>query len=134
MNPIDIYDTMPNAQRRYLRNYGWNFTRKACKTAVEGMKKKDGSKVQFLEKEAVMELLRKQGVTLEHDNGYNGTYAYHMALADFYGKSLEDDKHLCVHVKCIIDDPDNEGGNMMRKWYADCVNKGIVVDWDELTD
>lgn len=125
---------MTRSQRKYITNYGWNFSRKACEEAVKRMQKWDGNRIQMKSREDVMETMKRHNVELEHDNGYNAVYVFHMVLADFYGKSIEDDKHLCLHVKCIIDDRDNQGGNVFRKWYADQVANGNAVEWEDLTD
>lgn len=130
---LDIWDDMPEEQKRYLRNYGWNFSKKACKCAVEKMKSK-GRKVDFVEKDRIMETMKKHGIGLDYDNGYNAVYAYHMTFSDCWGESIEDELHLCKHVKCLIDDEDNKGGNLFRKWYSDCVANGIVVNWDDIID
>lgn len=129
---LDIFDTFPEAQLRYLKCYGWNFSKKACMEAVSQMYKQDGSPIQFQNKETIIDMLKRYNITLEHDNGYNAVYVYHMCLADFYGKGITDEVHLAHHIKCIIDDVDNPGGNVFRKWYCDCIKKGCVVEWDDM--
>lgn len=129
---LDIFDRLPEDQLAYLKHYGWNFSKKACQFAVNKMYKVDGSSIQFQDQETINNMLKRYNITLEHDNGYNAVYVYHMCLADFYGKSITDEPHLAHHIKCIIDDVDNPGGNVFRKWYADCVAKSIVVNWEDL--
>lgn len=129
---FDIWDDMPKAQKKYLSNYGWNFNKKAYEFAVNGMKKWDGSKLSIVSKETFYDIMSKNGVSVDNDNGYNGTYTYMMSIADYYGRSIDDEKHLCMHVKSIIDDIDNKGGNVFRKWYADCVAKGVVINWEDI--
>lgn len=131
MTELDLYDDMPREMRAYLRQYGWNFNKRACDFAVELMRTSKG-KIERKSKEDVKKMLAKNGVELKNDNGYNSTYVYHMALADFWGSSIEDEAHLCKFVKDVIDDEDNKGGNVMRKWYADMTARGIAVDWGDL--
>lgn len=83
-------------------------------------------------KDEVTEVLKKYGVVLENNSGYDFVYVFHMALADFMGSSINDEAHLALFVKDVIDDPDNEGGNVFRKWYCDMVAKGLSVDWDDI--
>lgn len=135
--PLDIYDNMPKAMKAYLGNYGWNFNKKACEAAVKGMRKINpttGEKeaIQPMTKDRVDELLEKHGIKLEHNKGYNYVYVANQGYADLYKRSVPDEQHLAMYVKDVIDDPDNEGGNVLRKWYADCTKKGIPVEWEDI--
>ena len=132
-----MYDDMPKEMRSYLRHNGWNFNKKACEYAVGLMSRKDkqtGKKesIKLKTKEEVEGFLNSYCVTLEHAVGYNHVYVYHMGRADYMGSSIADEHHLAKYVKDVIDDDDNPGGNVMRKWYADMVYKGIPVEWSEL--
>jgi len=89
--PLDIYDDMPKAMKRYISNYGWHFNKEACEYAVSLIRKKDGQKVSFLDKKEVESLLKKHSVTLENDTLYDGTFVYHMGLADYFGSSIKDE-------------------------------------------
>lgn len=131
---LDIYEEiiMPIEMRSYLRNYGWNFSKKACEFAVSLMRGRNKEKIEFKDKEKVYETLKKYGITLEHDNGYNATYAYHMGASDYLKSSIPDEQRLAMYVKDVVDDPDNKGGNVFRKWLADCDAKGVAVVWDDI--
>lgn len=131
---LDIFDTMTESQKKYLSNYGWNFSKKACLMAIQGMKKENGSMLNIESKEAIYDVFKRNGVEILNDNGYNAVYAYYMSYADYYGISITDEKHLCLHVKCIIDDIDNKGGNVFRKWYCDCIKNGIAIEWSDLIE
>lgn len=135
--PLDMYDERPREMRVYLANNGWNFGKKSCEIAVSDMKRKNPAtgKLEKLEpynKEQVEALLNKYGVKLENNVGYNFVYVCNMGRADYLKSSIPDEAHLALYVKDVIDDPDNEGGNVFRKWYVDCVAKGEPVDWEEL--
>lgn len=133
MESLDSFEIiMPKEMRSYLRNFGWNFNKKACEFAVSLMRDKNDSKIEFKDKEKVYEILKKYSITLEHDNGYNGTYAFHMGTSDYLKSSIPDEQRLAMYVKDVVDDPDNEGGNVFRKWLADCDAKGVVVDWADI--
>lgn len=137
---LDIYDDYrPKAMLAYLRHYGWSFSKKAYEYAVKGMFKRNPStgkreKVDIPPKEKIDELLKKYNITLENNKGYNYVYAFAMGYADYYKSSITDEQHLALYVKDVIDDPDNPGGNVFRKFYADCVAKGEPIDWDDLLD
>lgn len=138
MEALDSFEIiMPIEMRSYLRNFGWNFNKKACESAVSKMRYKNPStgkeeRVEMKTKEQVEEILKKYNIKLEHDNGYNGVYAYHMGFSDYFKSSITDEQHLAMYVKDVIDDPDNEGGNVFRKFLADADAKGIVIDWADL--
>lgn len=137
--PLDIYEDilLPMEMRSYLRAYGFNFSKKACEFAVSKMKRKNPATgkdepIEMKTKEEVEKILERYNVKLEHDNGYNGTYAYHMGYSDYFKSSITDEQHLAMYVKDVIDDEDNEGGNVFRKFLADADAKGIVIDWADL--
>ena len=132
--PLDTYEDifLPLEMRSYLRAYGFNFSKKACEWAVSQMRGRNKEKIEFKDKEKVYEILKKYGITLEHDNGYNGTYAFHMGTSDYLKSSIPDEQRLAMYVKDVIDDPDNEGGNVFRKFLADCDAKGIAVEWADI--
>ena len=128
---------MPREMRSCLRNYGYNFNKKACEFAVKRMKRLNpatGKKepIDPMDKEAVEELLKKQGIKIEHNEGHNFVYAANMIKADFWKSSVDDEIHLARMIKDILDDPDNPGGNLFRKWLADADATGFVIDWEEI--
>ena len=134
---LDIYDDYrPKAMTAYLSTYGWNFNKKAYESAVSGMRKLNPStgrkeRIEEPKKESVDEILKKYGLALEHNKGYNYMYAWATGLADFYKSSIPDEQHLAMYVKDVIDDPDNPGGNLLRKYFADCVAKGEPIEWED---
>lgn len=132
-----MYGAKPREQEIYLANYGWSFNRRACMHAVKHMKRRNASTgkdepVEMKTKEEVEEFLNKHNIKLEHNMGYDFVFVYHMALADYFKSSIADEEHLAKFVKDYIDDVDNPGGNAFRKWYADCIAKGIPVEWADL--
>lgn len=132
--PLDTYEEimMPIEMRSYLRNYGFAFSKKACEFAVSLMRGRNKEKIEFKDKEKVYEILKKYGIKLEHDNGYNAVYAWHMGESDYLKSSIPDEQRLAMYVKDVVDDPDNAGGNVFRKFLADCDAKGIVVEWADI--
>lgn len=133
---MDIYTTPPD-MRAYLRNYGHHFSRKACEFAVSRMKRLNqatGKKesVEYQPKEAIEEILGKYGVKLEHNEGYDFVYLWHMAKADYYKSSLPDEKSLAMFVRDTIEDPDMLGSNCFRRWLADADATGLIIEWYDL--
>lgn len=137
--PFDTYDMdfMPIAMRAYLRNYGYSFSKKACDFAVSMMEKKNkatdkSEKIEPYSKEKAEEILAKHGVKLENNMGYNFVYVINMSLANYYKESIEDEQHLAKHVKCIIDDIDNNPDNLFRMWIAKMDGNGIPIPWEDI--
>lgn len=141
--PLDMYEVemMPAEMKAYLRNYGFSFSKKACDFAVSHMKrekkkadkeKKELEKIEPYTREEALELLEKYGVKLENNIGYNFVYILNMSLADYWEESIEDEEHLAKHVKCIIDDVDDNPDNIFRMWIAKMDGNGIPIPWGDI--
>lgn len=134
---LDVYDCIPNGQKRYLSNYGWHFTTKACDYAVSLMRKMNTAsgkmeRIDAMSQEQLSELMKKYGIVLDNNIMADGLYVANMCKADYYKKSVPDEQHLAMFVKDTIDDADASDGNIMRKWYASMVGMGVPVDWEEI--
>lgn len=136
--PLDIFAVdMPSGMRSYLRAYGYNFAKKACDFAIGRLKRVNpatGKKetVEPLSKEAVEEMLKKQNIKLEHNEGHNFVYLANYIKAKYWKSSIEDEAHMAKMVKDIIDDADCPGGCIFRKWLSECDETGTLIDWDEI--
>lgn len=120
--------------RKYLSAYGWHFSKKMCEWAVGNMKvEKNGKKekLEAMKKDEVEELLKKFGVKLEHDKGYDCVYVANMAKNDFYKSSIADEAHLALFIKDYIDDVDAYPGMPFTRFYADCIGKGVPIIWED---
>lgn len=131
------YDIIPKEMRAYLRNNGRHFNKKSCEWAVRNMRKYNEStrrleRIEPLDKNSVDELLKNNGITLDDARGYDYVYVANMCKADFYGTAIEDERHMALYIKCVIDDADAVSGMVFNRWLADCDTKGIAVDWEEL--
>lgn len=120
--PLDIYDDMPKAMKRYISNYGWHFNKEAFEYAVSMMTKKNSSgkevKITQQTKEFVHQLLKRYSITLENDTLYDAAFVYHMGFADYFGSSIKDEQHLALYVKDTIDDVDASPETAFRRWVA----------------
>ena len=122
--------------REYLEAYGWHFSKKMCEWAVGKMKCKDEAgktkKLEPMKKDEVEEMLKKYGVKLERDAGYDCVYAANMGRADYLKSSIPDEQHLALFVKDYIDDPDGYEGMPFTRFLADCVGSGKPVIWEDM--
>lgn len=135
--PLDMYDEIPDEMRRYLKQYGWHFNKKACEFAVSLMRKKNTTtgtldRVEIMTKEQVDALLAKYNVNLENNVDYDYIYVANMAKADVYKSSIPDEQHLAMYIKDIVDDVDAGDGEIMREWDAKMTSRGIAVEWDDI--
>ena len=125
---LDFYDDRPASMKRYLKYYGPHFNKKLCKFAVGKMKHGKTP----IEKDKVDEVLNKYSISLDNNELYDYVYVYNMGYNDFVGSSIEDEKHLLLYVKDVIDDKDGYDGIVFNRWYADTVILGIPIEWDDM--
>lgn len=130
--PLDMYDTMPEEQRAYYMNFGKHFNEKMCRFAVGMMRDRKGNKVEMTKKDDLERKLKENGISIENNVMYDGSYVFSMCMSDFMGSSIEDEKHALLYVKDYIDDPDAADGQVFTRFYASCVNAGIPIDWSEM--
>lgn len=135
--PLDLYDyeLTPPAMKAYLRNYGFNFSKKACEYAVSLMRKQSPTgelqKVEMMPKEQVEECFRKNKLEVKGGIEYNHVYLFHMAMAD-YPKSLPNETLRCLFVKEAAEDPDSNPDNIFRKWIISMDGNGMPIYWEDL--
>ena len=131
-----MYERMPSGMEEYLATYGWHFSKKLCQWAVSRMKYKDertgqDQHVQMMSKEDLDTMFQRFGVDPTEFTGYDAVYVFHMAKADFGRGSLSDDHRLIMYVKEYLQDPDGYDEIAMTRYYADCIGRGEMPDWEE---
>lgn len=134
---LDKFVKRPEEMILYLNNNSWHFNKKACEFAVSIMRKKNTAtnkleKIDFISKDQIEDMLTKNGIVLEKNKGYDFVFVFNMAKADFWKSSIEDERHLSLYVKDVIDDPDQEDGFIFRRWYSDTINSDIPIIWEDL--
>ncbi len=131
---LDQYDVYPPAMINYLRHYGRHFNRKLCEFASKKMQIDEDDEKEFkpISKEKVDIILENNNVKLKNNQLHDYIYVANMCKADFYGRSIEDDKHFALYIKDVIDDVDGYDGLVFNRWYADMCRKGIAIDWEEM--
>jgi len=99
------------------------------------MYKKESGKTKYinvLSKEDVDNLLQRYNVTIENKYGYDYVFVANMCKADYLGSSVMDETHLAMFVKDYVDDPDGYPELPFTRFYADCIGKGLSIDWEDL--
>lgn len=125
---LDFYDDRPYSMKHYLRYYGEHFNKKLCDFAVSKMK--HGKAV--VKKSTIDEILTKYSIVLQNNELYDYVFVYNMGNNDYMGSSIEDEKHLALYVKDVIDDKDGYKGIVFNRWYADMVIQGIPIEWEDM--
>ena len=131
-----MYDVLPPAMENYLRHYGRHFSENMCKFAVSRMKRRNAGtgrteRVEMTTRKKFEELMSAHGIVPENDILYDGLYVFNMAMADFFGSSLPDEKSVCLFVKDYVDDVDQADGFIFNRFYADMVRNGTPIPWEE---
>ena len=116
--------------RKYLRLYGPHFNKLLCQFAVSMMETENGS-IQPYTKEEIDSKLKKWNIQLQYNKYEDYVFVANMCKADFLGKSIVDEQHLCIYIKNVIDDPDGYTGQTFYRWLADMDHLGITIDWEE---
>ena len=127
----------PSGMREYLDVYGWHFSKKMCEWAVSKMKRKNtatgkSEPVDYVDKEKVDEILKKNNVKLENDIAYDSVYTFAMARTDYLKSSITDEAHLALFVKDYLDDEDGYPEIAFTRFYADCIGRGIPIMWENM--
>ena len=79
-------------------------------------------------------MLKRNGVTIERDKGYDCVYTANMLKSDFYKKSIADEAHLCQHIKLYMDDVDGYEGLPFTRFVADCMGSGNPIIWEDMLE
>jgi hypothetical protein len=130
--PLSDYEIIPEGMRTYLMHYGKHFSKEMYEWAVNLMYKGNNEKVNTVTKEDYKGKLAEYGIHLENDVLYDGMYVLAMVEADFYKSSVPTEEHKYRYVKDVIDDIDQVDGFIFNRFYADCMLKGIPIDWEEM--
>ena len=136
MARLDSRELFPSGMEEYLDMYGWHFSRKLCEWAVSRMRKKNvrtgaEEKIPMTKKEDLEETFQRYGLDTAKFKAYDAVYVYHMAKSDFYGTSITDEQHLVAYVKDYLCDHDGYEEIAMTRFYADCIGRGEMPDWEE---
>lgn len=130
--PLDDFGRGDTDMERYLYEYGRHFNRKLYEFAVSGMYKVVNGKREYIKpksKDEYDSIMSRNGVKVENDMLYDGLYVMSMCEADFLGSSVSDEKHMCLFVKDMVDDPDQADGFIFNRFLASVRLAGEPVDW-----
>lgn len=134
---LDKYIQRPEEMTAYLTHNSWHFNKKAMEYAVSLMRKHNPNtgkmeEVDPWQKEYIDDMLKRYSIVLENNKGYDVYYVANMARADFWKSSIEDERHLALFIKDVVDDKDQVDGFIFRRWYSDMINSETPIEWSEI--
>lgn len=137
IEPKSSYKEIYNIYHEYRNKYGLHFNEKLMKFAVSKMKYYNSSTRELelispISKAELDSMLVSNSITITNNKLYDYVYVANICKADFYNSSIVDEKHLCLYVKDVIDDPDGYEGIVFNRWLSDMKEKMIEIDWKEM--
>ena len=78
------------------------------------------------------EFLKKFNVTLQNDKGYDKIFVINMTRSDYFKSSISDEAHLALFVRDYMDDPDGYPTLPFTRFYADCIGKSEIINWEDM--
>lgn len=114
----------------YVSLHGKHFNSKLLNYATNKMYRSDGKPIVPWTEYEVDELLKKHNVDIKKSGNLDYVFVANMAKADFWKSSIEDERHLALYIKDVIEDIDAEDGSVFCRWLA---GKNVdEIPWDEL--
>lgn len=132
---LDANQRFPSGMKEYLSYYGWHFSKKMCEWASNNMYKETNSRKEYIQpytKEEINKILNDYGIDYTSYIGYDYVYIANMCKADFYGSSIHSEADLALYIKDVIEDKDAYEGMPFTRFYADCIGKGIPINWEDM--
>lgn len=124
-----------SGMREYVKKNGKHFNHKLLSYATSLMRRRDSitgrekTIVPFTQAD-VDSILDRNGIHLENNEGLDYVFVANMAKADFWKSSIEDEKHLALYIKDVIDDIDTKDGTVFCRWTKSVPEDDIP--WEEL--
>lgn len=122
----------PEGFADYMATYGGHFSKKMCQWAVSMMRDDNDEKIEPWTKEQVEDLLKRYGVELENDKGYDKVYVANMCKADYYEDAVPDENHVARYIKKSLDDPDGYDEKVFNRFMMDCMGMDIPIMWEDM--
>lgn len=130
---LDLKERLPYGMEAYLETHGWHFSKRMCEQAVAKMKSRSGDdRMQFQAKATVDDTLRRFGVEASIYPAYDAVYLFHLGLSRAYQDAIPDERFAAMFVKNTLEDPDGYDEVAFTRYYADCIGKGEMPDWEDV--
>lgn len=120
----------------YMEKYGPHFSKAMYEMAASEMYKinASGNKeyMKPMTAEEFWQVMRKHNVQPKSEHMYDALYVMSMAMADFMGSSLPDEKSVAMYVKDYVDDPDAPEGFIFGRFLSDMELAEKCIDWEKM--
>ena len=129
------YDEIPEGMKHYINNYGCHFNKKLYEEAVSRMFKEDEEgneeRIKPYSKEQVDRFLESHDIKLKRNKMYDACYVASMCKADYFGKSVPDERHMAMFIRDMIEDPDAIEGFIFNRFIADQMFMNNPIEWED---
>lgn len=132
---LDIGDRFPSGMQEYLSYYGWHFNKHMYEYAISHMYKRVSNRKEYIEpytKEYIDTILTNYNINFKEYNVYDYMYIANMVKADFYGSAIQNEEQLAYYIRDVMEDSDAYEGMIFTRYYADCIGKGLSINWDDM--
>lgn len=130
------YDEIPEGMKHYINNYGCHFNKKLYEEAVSRMFKEDEEgneeEINPYSKEQIDRFLESHNIKLKRGKMYDACYVASMCKADYFGKSVPDERHMAMFIRDMIDDPDAVDGFIFNRFIADQMFMNNPIEWEDV--
>ena len=121
MEDLTQYDIKPQGFINYLRYNGQHFNKHLLEFAIKRFKLS-------ITKEKLSTLCQTHNIAIP-ENIYDALYILNWAKDTLWGSSIQDDKHLVLFMKDIMD---KESNLVFNRWYADQAKQGMAIEWEDM--
>ena len=109
--------------------------KKLYEEAVSRMFKEDEEgneeRIKPYSKEQVDRFLESHDIKLKRNKMYDACYVASMCKADYFGKSVPDERHMAMFIRDMIEDPDAIEGFNFNRFIADQMFMNNPIEWED---
>lgn len=132
---MNYYVYYSEEEEIYDSKYKGHFNRKLADWAISRMVKVNPAtgEEENVKKRTIDEwdeFIKNNKINIPDESYYDGYYLWHMIAAD-NPKSLEDNKHIAIHIEEVITDPDGLTTNILACFKAKMNNMEVPIFWEK---
>ena len=122
-----------SAKCEYFDKHGMHFSKALYEHAASEMYRinSNGNKeyMKPMTAEEYWQVMRKYNVQPKSEHMWDSLYVMSMAMADFMGSSLPDERSVTMYVKDYVDDPDAPEGFILGRYLSDVELENKCINW-----
>lgn len=117
----------------YMDKHGMHFSKALYEHAASEMYKINASGnreyMKPMTAEQYWQIMRKYNIQPKSEHMWDALYVMSMAMADFMGSSLPDERSVALYTKDYVDDPDAPEGFILGRYISDVELDGKCINW-----